>query len=141
MATRSSNNPGDHEVIRPIAEFYSLISGYRVDERDWQGISALFAEGAMLSVITDSESSQLLRMNVREYLTRLSGYLSDKSFHESGSNFDVFISNNIASVCSVYTARIKQESGETRRSGVNLVQLIRGEERWKIISMLWQDDS
>ena len=141
MTVRSSNNSGDHEIIRPIEEFYSLISGNRVDERDWQGISALFTEGAMLSVVTDTESCQLISMNVSEYLTRLAEYLDDKDFHETGANFDVFISKAIACVRSVYKARMRQDSGEETKSGVNFAHLVRENKQWRILSMLWQDDS
>lgn len=140
MAIKSFNDSDGHEIIRPIAEFYSLISGNRGDKRDWQGISALFAEGATLSVVTDSESCRLTSMNVPGYLTRLADYLDNKDFHEAGANFDVFVSNAIASVRGRYEASMRPDSGERTKSGVNLVHLVRKNGQWKILSMLWQDE-
>jgi hypothetical protein len=127
---------GIEEVL---TSFYEIISGYKSEQRDWDKFRALFYPGAVLfpnSVTTNPTVSKGIEID--EYISSLNHFLSQNDFFEKGSITQIKIENNIASVISTYEAK-RSASEQPFKRGVNFVQFICVEGKWKITSMIWQD--
>jgi hypothetical protein len=128
------------EIISCVVKFYQLISGNCSDKRDWPEFSRLFAQNAKLTAIKNGNGDNIISLNVHDYISRLSQYLENNDFWERGSDFQVTICDHIASISSTYEASTERDFRATMKCGVNFVHLVKINNRWKIFSMLWEDD-
>ena len=128
------------EIINCIIKFYQLIGGSCTDRRDWSEFSKLFAENATLSMIKNVNEANIITLNVQGYISMLQKYLENNNFWERGSDFQVTVSNHIASVNSIYEASPQRDFRTTTKRGTNFIQLVKTGDGWKVLSMLWEDN-
>lgn len=137
MNTLNKNDKRD--IITLIDQFYQLLSGSSSDERDWSKFSQLFIKHATLSYIRKQLCNEVVTLNISSYISRLSKVLSNQDFWESGADYQVCVSNHIASVISTYHASSDRQFLTTIKSGKNFILLTKIQHSWKISSMLWED--
>ncbi|WP_105615066.1 hypothetical protein [Vallitalea okinawensis] len=124
-----------------IDTFYDIISGETETERDWDRFRTLFFANAHLMPLRFNDSNECVTtpVNVEAYILGLDRFLKSKNFYEYGLNYKIDINNNIAHVYSEYEAKISLQDKKPIKRGINLVQLIKEGNEWKILNMLWQD--
>ena len=66
--------------------------------------------------------------------------LAERDFFEVETGREVRVFGNIAHVWSAYEARHAPDDAVPERRGINSIQLYRGEEGWKIIHMIWDNE-
>lgn len=121
---------------------YAMISG-PAGPRDWRRQADLFhPDCRQVRTGVDAEGVPWRRsFTLDEYRENADALLSAKGFFEveRGRRIDVF--GNIAHAWSAYEARISPGDAEPERRGINSIQLFKGEDgRWKILSMLWDNE-
>ncbi len=130
-------------IQEPIDAFYSIISGKAGEARNWDSFRDLFHKGASLTVmrLTEQKAYAAVTHDVESYITRLAKFLESKDFYEYGFRYSVRIFGNIAHVYSEYEAKASMLDNKPIKRGVNLVQLVYDGAKWRILNMLWQDES
>lgn len=133
----------DGQIQERIDAFYRIISGRAGQERNWEQFRTLFYPDARLTPNQRNTNNQFCAVayDVEKYIARLSGFLGQNDFYEVGFIQRVEVYGDIAQVYSTYEARVTETSDEILKTGVCLVQFIYCSEGWKIISMVWEDDS
>lgn len=124
-----------------IHTFYEVISGFANEKRNWDRMRSLLAPGASLipsSVVCGTSS--LSAIDIETYIQRLTGFLSQHDFFETGFTHRIEVYGNIASVISTYEARHTPNESEPFRRGVNYIQMLSHGNRWWITSMIWRDE-
>ena len=124
------------EIIRVIDRFYEIISGIAGEERDWDEFESLFCDKASLM----NSKADPHPLDVSSYIVKLNKFLETNDFYEYGLNYDVKVYRNIVYVYSEYEAKESLDDDKLLKKGVNLVHLLRVNEEWKIVSMLWEDE-
>ena len=138
------NNPVTHlssgSVEAIIHDFYDVISGLAGEERDWDRMRSMFIPGARLipnSVVCSS--SQLSAVGIDAYIEKLSAFLRQCDFFETGFICHVEVFGNIANVVSTYEARHAQDDTVPGKQGVNFIHLLDDGKQWRITGMIWKD--
>ena len=130
-------------IAGTIDTFYRILSGDGRQRRDWAAMRFLFCVGA--SILPYGPPADGLRIHValdsETYVTRLECSLEDRAFYERGLDYSITVNGDIAQVWSRYEASGEPEYHEILKSGTNLIHLIREGEDWKIVSMVYVDDS
>jgi len=129
------------EIKKLIDNFYIIISGKSGEERNWDSFRKLFYSNAHLMSAKFNSGNECTTMpvNVDSYILGLDRFLRVNDFYEYGLNYKINIFGNIAHVYSEYEAKRSLKDNEPIKRGINLVQLIYDEDRWKILNMVWQD--
>ena len=128
------------EPRESFARLYDLISGPADQERDWGEVRDLFYPDALLhSELTLPDGShqsgtwtldQFCEAAAEEY--RKDGFWEC----EVACRSDRF--GAIAQLWSTYESRIGDPQSEPVGRGINAVQLLRREEKWRIVSLIFQ---
>jgi len=121
--------------------FYQIISGRAGEKRNWEEFKQIFIPGALLSsaATKSNENSKSVIWNVDSYIQHLSLFLSANDFFERGYDYKIESTTNIAHVFSKYEARKTKDDSEILKRGINYIRLVKHEEVWKIVSMIWED--
>jgi hypothetical protein len=137
----SSANPSDVKSIDSIlTTLYAVISGPAGD-RDWNRFRSLFAKDARLTSVTKEASDHPARLlSADEYISLAGGYFKTHAFYENAIVNKVDRFGNMAQVFSSYESRnAPAEKPFTR--GINSIQLFFDQDRWWILSILWDEES
>ena len=131
----------EQSIIIAINRFYEIISGKRREERNWTEMRDLFIESAVLTpyVFGDDTEVKVVSYNIEGYINRLKQSNAEHDIHEKGFNYKIDIYGNIANVYSEYSAEITKTNETYMKKGINLIQLLKSEKGWKIVSMLWEN--
>lgn len=142
--SRPPEPAGDTDSLDGIlAATYASISGAAGEERDWDRFRSLFHPGGarLMAVGRDAEGRTLLRVRTPdEYVEGASGYFATNAFYEREVARRVERFGHIAHVFSTYES-LREPGGEPFTRGINSLQLLWDEERWWILSILWDEES
>ena len=129
------------EIEKLIERFYSIISGKKEEDRDWNSFKSLFFTNSHLMSVKYNSNNECITtpQDVESYIIRLEKFLRTNDFYEYGFNYKINVLGNIAYVYSEYEAKTSLECNIPLKTGVNLVQLVKHDNKWKIINMLWED--
>lgn len=119
--------------------FYRTISGSGDVPRDAEALNQLFCEGAQVTPLSWNGSRPPL--SATQYVNRLKDALDGKPFFERGLDYRIETVGSIAQVRSRYEASESADWLRLSKTGTSLVQLVLVEGRWRILSMLYADDS
>jgi hypothetical protein len=118
--------------------FYEVISGPAGQPRDWARDALLYVPGAIFGRTVRKEGAkkpEILIMNKQQYIESSAPILMQGFFeielHRSVRSFGA-----ITHVFSTYEARLTPD-GPVNRRGVNSIQLFFDQERWWIVSAIW----
>lgn len=115
---------------------YEIISG-PAGERDWERFYSLFTpEAKMAAVGTKSGEIEYFTMSPQEYQERNGPVFMQTGFFEEEIGRTVDRYGNMAQVFSAYQYRLKKE-GPVNQRGINAIQLAYFQDRWWIVSLLW----
>ncbi len=126
-----------------IATLYSVISGDKGVERDWDLFKHLFHKDAkLIPTGYNKEGKTMARyMSPEDYIDSSGKWLFENGFHEVELNRQTQTFGNITQVFSTYESFRRKEDTEPFMRGINSIQLMNDGERWWIINIYWMQES
>jgi enamine deaminase RidA (YjgF/YER057c/UK114 family) len=118
-----------------VAALYDVISG-PPGPRDWQRLRHLLHPTARFQAVRPTGG--LATLTVDDYIARNSKILEERGFFESETRQSVLTFEHITHVWSDFAIRRTKE-GPIERRGVNSLQLFYDNQRWWILSILWDN--
>jgi hypothetical protein len=129
----------DPSIVSLLEQLYAVISFEEGSEPSFELFARLFAEHARITRITP-EGTDFLDPSGFLAMTRsmleLGAYTSFYEF-EVGRRVEQFA--DVAQVWSFYETRRNRAASEALGRGVNSIQLIRQNAKWKVLSLLWDE--
>ena len=126
-----------------ISALYEVISGEKGEPRDWDRFRNLFhSSGTLRSVgMTKEGIVNTKAMAPNDYIKRAEPYLVGNGFFEReiGRRTETF--RHITHVFSTYDSRNSATDKEPFARGINSIQLMHDNNRWWIISILWNGET
>ena len=138
----SHNRQAEKEIEALLEPFYEAVSGPKgvgfraeLDDATHHPAARLarteYTDGvAALNIFTVAEH----RADAEDVLTAI-------DFYEVETAHEIFVFGNIAHVVSHYDAYGDPEGETLLKRGVNLIQLARTADGWKIYSVIWDDET
>ncbi len=120
-----------------ITALYDVISG-PAGQRDWIRFRSLFTENAIMGAVAEmpNGTSRYVPMTPVSYIEQHDSFLQQNALTEKELGREEWKFGKIVQIKTAYELTVGNE-GETRRRGVNLVNLVWDHERWWITSILW----
>jgi len=124
-----------------IGALYATISG-AAGERDWERFRTLFYPGARLhrTVVSADGEVSMSAMDVEGFINFANPFLSQHPFYEWELVRQVDDFGQIAQVFSSFDSSSSADGGDSLGRGINSVQLWFDNQRWWVMSMLWDDE-
>lgn len=126
-----------------IAALYSVISGDKGVNRDWDLFKHLFHKDAKLIPIGISEDGKTAAryMTADAYIKSSGDWLIKNGFHEIEINRIVETFGNMTQVFSTYESYRSKSEEKPFMRGINSIQLMHDGQRWWIINIYWMQES
>lgn len=108
---------------------------------DWDLLRSLFMDGAHLIHVTESD---VYKMSLEEFISNYQEQIDSGSltaFKEYEIHQDEESFGNIVHVFSTYEAAFTTPDGDSKTRGINSIQLMKTEDKWKIVSIIWFDET
>lgn len=125
-----------------IDAMYAMISG-PAGPRDWSLQREIFHAEArqMRTGVDDAGVPWIKIMGPDAYAADVADFFAANDFYEVETARRLQVFGNMAHAWSVYEARHAPDDTTPERRGINSIQLYRGEDgRWRIISMIWDNE-
>lgn len=125
-----------------IDAMYAMISGPR-GPRDWSLQAEIFhPESRQMRTGVDAAGAPWIKiMGPDAYAADVAAFFEANDFYEVETARRLHVFGNMAHAWSVYEARTRPDDATPERRGVNSIQLYRGDDgRWRIISMIWDNE-
>ena len=136
--------PRPEDVNSPdaiIKAMYDTISG-PAGGRNWYRLRSLYLEGARLIPTGRRvhKDDDLQVMNLDEWIEDVTDYFAENDFYEKEivRHTDQF--GDIIQAFSTYEAR-NQVDGAPIARGINSIQLLKHQDRWWIVTLVWANES
>jgi hypothetical protein len=126
----------DPEIDTTLRDVYAVISG-PAGPRDWERFRDMFAQGARLISVRNGAANV---MTPEDYIARAGAYFDKNGFFERSTSNRVERFQNIAHVFSRYESRHGADDATPFARGTNSFQLVRIGDRWKILTILWEEE-
>ncbi len=122
---------------------YTVISGEKGEERDWQLFKFLFKpEAKLIPSGKDKEGIFRIRyMSPDEYISTSGAWLIKNGFFEKEIHRTVQTFGNITQVFSTYESFKSKTDQEPFMRGINSIQLLNDGNRWWIVNIYWSQES
>jgi len=122
---------------------YSVISGDKGVERDWDLFNYLFKPDAKLMPSRASKEGvvDISYLSPQDYIDRSGPWLIENGFHEKEIYRVTETFGNITHLFSTYAAFKNSKDIEPFMRGINSIQLLYDNERWWIVNIYWQAES
>lgn len=126
-----------------IHTLYSVISGDKGVERDWDLFRYLFKPGAHLipSGKGPDGSVGLTVLTPDEYIERSGAFLVANGFHEREIGRKTEQYGVITHVFSTYDSKRTQADEQPFARGINSIQLLNDGKRWWIVNIFWMGET
>lgn len=134
LAWQAPPAPAPATLDETVKGLYSVISGPAGQKRDWEKFKSLFTPEARLIAVV---RGRRVVMTPQDYIDRAGPGLERDGFFEKEASREVKELGPVAQVFSRYESRRKAEDEKPFETGVNLIQLSKGEKGWKIEQVLW----
>jgi hypothetical protein len=115
---------------------YEVISGPQGRARDWQRFRALYHPNARLMPVVGGEKPHVRVLTPEQYIERVEPIFAKESFYEREIGHEVATIGRVAHVLSHYES-LHDPSGPPFETGTNSIQLFFDDERWWVVSVLW----
>jgi hypothetical protein len=140
----TENKPRPEDVESPdaiIKAMYDTISG-PAGPRNWYRERSFFAPGARLIPIGKRvhRDGGFEVMNIEEWIEDAQDYLAENDFYETEIMRQMNQFGNIVHAFSTYEARNSLD-GELITRGINSIQLLHNEDRWWVVTIMWDNES
>jgi hypothetical protein len=138
-------DPKDVESIDAIlAALYDVISGPAGEKREWDRMKYLFIpEGRLMPSGVNANTTEVgYRIwSVQDYIDQAGNNLEENGFFEVEIARRVEQYGTIAHVFSTYESRRKITDKAPFARGINSIQLLKGKDRWFIVSVFWMGEN
>ena len=126
-----------------IETLYSVISGDKGVEREWDLFKHLFHKDAKLIPTGKAEDGKLTARYITPegYIKSSGKWLFENGFHEVELNRTVQSFGSITQVFSTYESFRSKSDTEPFMRGINSIQLMNDGERWWVINIYWMQES
>ena len=140
--------PGADSIRALIRDVYDVISGGAGVERDWDRMRTMFAPNARLSAMVPRRQNDtvttphptMVMMSVEDYIQRSGPMLMRDGFFERELHQEIERYGNVAHVWSTYESRLHAPDSAVVDRGINSFQLVYGDGRWWVYSILWHSE-
>jgi hypothetical protein len=144
QAKKNELKPRAEDVASPdaiVKAMYDTISG-PAGKRNWQRERSLFVPGARLVPIGKRIHGEegLRVMSLEEWIEEASPFFAENDFWEMEVMRHMDRFGNMIQAFSTYEARDRQDGPPIAR-GVNSIQLVFNQDRWWIVSMMWDNET
>jgi len=78
---------------------------------------------------------------VDEYIGRLKEFIQREDFYEFSTENDTKIIMNMCNIINEYEAYKDAEKKKPIKRGTNIINMIKEEGGWRIVSMVWEDEN
>ncbi len=131
---------GESGVKSTVVKLIEVISGPKGVERDEKAFRDLFIDNARLGWIgTKEDKDAFVYITIDEFIKRSWKFYSEYGFNEKIYKNTINIYGNVAQVFQSYGTSINNEPERNR--GINNIQLVYKDGKWKIISIIWENES
>ena len=126
-----------------IKSLYTVISGEKEVERDWDLFKFLFRKDAKLIASGKNKEGevQVQYMKPGDYIKNSGKWLVDNGFFEKEINRVTDRFGNMAHVFSTYESFFSEDDEKPFMRGINSIQLFYDGKRWWILNVYWQQES
>lgn len=120
---------------------YAVISS-PPGQRDWESIRTLYHPDARLvRTGLDGDGKAFARvMSFDDYVANVTELLAGVRFTENELHQQVQVFGNVAQLASVYSFTRKTETQLQTGRGVNFLTLVCIDDRWRIMSIVWDNE-
>jgi hypothetical protein len=129
----------DPSIARVLKLLYAVISFEEGDEPNWQGLQEVFSKHARITRVTPEGTDH---MDVSNFVA-MTRNLVDVGVYTSFYEFEVARRvdrfGDIAQVWSHYETRRNKSARDALGAGVNSIQLIREDDAWRVLGLLWDE--
>ena len=140
--------PGADSIRALIRDVYAVISGPAGQQRDWDRMRSMFAPNARLSAMVPRRQNDtistphptMVMMSVEDYIQRSGPMLMRDGFFETELHSEIERYGNVAHVWSTYDSRLHSPDSAVIDRGINSFQLVYGDGRWWVYSILWHSE-
>ena len=142
--TKTAPKPRQEDVSSPdaiIKAMYETISG-PAGKRNWYRERSLFLDGARLIPIGKRvhKESELEVLSLEEWIEDAEAYLAENDFYEIEIMRQMNRFGNLVQAFSTYEAR-NSPDGEPIARGINSIQLLHKDDRWWIVTVMWDNET
>ena len=131
---------GDAEQLDEVLRaFYEVISFDDGATPDWERMSGLFSEHARITRVTPEAIDYMDLGTFRSMAEELLEVGAYTSFYEYEVARRVDAYGKVIHVASTYETKISPTAQDFIERGINSLQLIREDGKWRIISLCWDD--
>ena len=132
---------GSPDIPSLTRDLYAAVSG-APDGGELAAFRRLFRPGARLVRLNapereDSPFGRVHMMSVDEYVADISRKLTGRTFDEREVRRDERIEGDVASIASVYAARLGEGATKQEWAGTNFIHAVRENAGWRIVSIVW----
>ena len=134
--------PVEAQNIDPvISDLYESISFTETQDPEYETFKSLFADGAHLISVQDTNSYTITPDEFEQGLTqqRESGKLISFEEYEIHRETDRY--GNILHVFSTYQTNLETPEGNDSARGINSIQMMKDVGEWKIVSIIWYEEN
>ncbi|MEM8937908.1 MAG: hypothetical protein AAGC64_01020 [Bacteroidota bacterium] len=127
-----------------IAAVYDVISGPAGEKRDWDRMRSLFIEEAVLMPSGQNPKTKEVGYRywgLEDYINQAGSTLEKDGFFEVEVARKTEQYGTIAHVFSTYESRRSEDDDLPFTRGINSIQLLKGKDRWYIVSIFWMGES
>jgi hypothetical protein len=134
--------PSDqHQLDTLMHAFYEVISFEEGSAPDWEAMAPLFSKHARITRVTPEGTDYMNLSDFRNMAEELIEAGAFTSFFEREVRRRTDRFGGVIHVASAYETRISPTAIDYVECGVNSLQLIREEGRWKIVSLCWDSNA
>ena len=126
-----------------ISTLYSVISGDKGEERNWELFQHLFKKDAKLIPTGKNKKGETIvrYMSPEDYIKSSGKWLLENGFHEIEINRETQTFGNITHVFSTYESYKSKTDEKPFMRGINSIQLFNDGKRWWIVNVYWMQES
>ncbi len=126
-----------------LVTLYSVISGEKGEERNWELFKYLFKPDAKLIPSNKDHTgiNQVAYLTPERYIEVAGKWLVENGFHEIEIKRSVQTFGSITQVFSTYESYKSKKDTEPFMRGINSIQLLNDGQRWWLINIYWQQES
>ena len=126
-----------------ITTLYSVISGEKGQERDWDLFRSLFTPDAKLIPLYKSEEkgTNAMYLTPQDYIDKSGNWLVENGFFEMEISRRIDMFGNMAHVFSTYESYHSMKDSQPFMRGINSIQMMNDGTRWWIVNIYWMQEN
>lgn len=126
-----------NSLDQTVKTFYSIISGEKNEERNWDLFKFLFKEGAEITLNISSTKDQKKKyyLTIDEFISSYGKWLISNGFFASETNRSISTFQHLNYVSSTYEYNNYDNNGNF--TSTNSINLVKENNRWYISNLKW----